>query len=106
MTLDTIEDENERSEISHQALERITRITMELISSSIDYIETPGTKVAEKEFIFDFLQHCDRNVYLQIRDYNAMLRQSTEVKPLQMECANCGFKYEQPFTLNPADFFE
>ena len=106
MTLDSIEDENERSEISHQALERITRITMELISSSIDYIETPGTKVAEKEFIFDFLQHCDRNVYLQIRDYNAMLRQSTEVKPLQMECASCEFKYEQPFTLNPADFFE
>jgi hypothetical protein len=106
MTLNSIEDDNERNEISHQALEKITRITMELISSSIEYIGTPGTTVSEKEFIFDFLQHCDRNVYLQIRDYNALLRQSTEVQPLQMECSGCEFNYEQAFTLNPADFFE
>lgn len=106
MSIDNIEDTDERNTVSHQALERITSLTMELIASAIEYIETPGTKVVEKEFILDFLQHCDRNIYLQIREYNTVLRASTEVKPLQMECSSCEFKYEQPFTLNPADFFE
>lgn len=106
MNLETIEDLDERNAISHQALENITKVTMELISSAVEYIETPNATVTEKEFIFDFLQHCDRNVYLQIRDYNTMLKQSTEVKPLQMTCSSCELKYEQAFTLNPADFFE
>lgn len=106
MNLENVEDEQERNDVSHQALEKITRITMELIANSIEYIETPGTKVSEKEFIFDFLQHCDRKIYLEIRDYNTILRQSTEVKPLDMQCSNCEFEYKQQFTLNPADFFE
>lgn len=106
MNLENVEDQEERNEISHRALENITKVTMELISSAIEYIATPGTTVTEKEFIFDFLQHCDRNVYLQIREYNTALKQATEVKPLQMTCSNCEFQYEQQFTLNPADFFE
>ncbi len=106
MNLENLEDQDERNTVSHQALENITRVTMELISSAIEYIETPGITVNEKEFIFDFLQHCDRNVYLQIREYNTVLKQATEVKPLKMTCSSCEFEYEQAFTLNPADFFE
>lgn len=106
MNLENLEDQDERNKVSHQALENITRVTMELISSAIEYIETPGITVNEKEFIFDFLQHCDRNVYLQIREHNTVLKQATEVKPLKMTCSSCEFEYEQAFTLNPADFFE
>ena len=106
MNLATIEDDDERSRISHEALEKITVLTMQLIANSIASIETPNASVNESEFILDFLKHCDRNVYLQIRDYNTELRQSSEVKPLQIKCSNCEHEYEQPFTLNPADFFE
>jgi len=105
MNLDTIEDADERNNASHQALERITYLTMELIARTIEYIETPGASVTEQEFILDFLQHCDRNVYTEIRDYNTMLKMETEIKPLNIECDSCQNKYEQPFTLNPADFF-
>jgi hypothetical protein len=106
LTLASIEDDAERNKISHDALERITVLTMELVAHAIKGIATPGTTVVETEFILDFLKHCDRNVYLQIREYNTSLRQSTEVKPLQIECMNCQHEYEQQFTLNPADFFE
>ena len=105
MNLENIENVDERNAASHQALEKITYLTMELIASTIEYISTPGAQVTEKEFILDFLQHCDRNVYTEIRDHNAMLRLETEIKPLQIECNNCQNNYEQPFTLNPADFF-
>lgn len=106
MTLNNIEDEDERTKVSHAALERITLLTMELVAYAVEYIETPGTTVTENEFIFDFLKNCDRNIYNQVREYNTLLRQSTELKPLEIQCANCEHEYTQPFTLNPADFFE
>ena len=105
MNLESIEDLDLRNEASHQALEKITLLTMELISQTIEYIETPGVTVDQKEFILDFLQHCDRNVYAEIRDYNTMLKMETEIKPLHIKCSGCENEYEQPFTLNPADFF-
>jgi len=103
--IQNVEDEKEREQIIHQALERTTYLTMELLSKTIEYIETPGGSVNEAEFIIDFLKHCDRNVYVKIRDYNAELKKEAELKPLDVKCINCGHEYEQPFTLNPTDFF-
>jgi hypothetical protein len=105
MNLEFIEDLEERNLASHSALEKITYLTMELIANTVDYIVTPNLTVSEKEFILDFLHHCDRNVYAEIRDYNAKLKLETEIKPLHIKCDNCEHEYEQSFTLNPADFF-
>jgi hypothetical protein len=100
-----IEDEDERNKVSKQALEKITNLTMDLLSQAIEYVQTPSLKVEETEFILDFLRNCDRTVYIKIRDYNAELKMSTEIKPLQIKCIHCENEYEQPFTINPTDFF-
>ena len=100
-----IEDEDERNKVSKQALEKITNLTMDLLSQAMEYVQTPSLKVEETEFILDFLRNCDRTVYIKIRDYNAELKMSTEIKPLQIKCIHCGNEYEQPFTINPTDFF-
>jgi hypothetical protein len=81
-------------------------LTMEILSKTIAYIETPALRVEETEFIVDFLKNCDRTLYIALRDYNAKLKEVSEIKPLQIKCANCGNEYEQPFTLSPTDFFE
>lgn len=104
--IDNIENDDERSKILQQSLERVTEITMTLISQSIEYIQTPGMKVEEKEFILDFLRNCDRNLYITIRDHSSELRQASEVKPMHVTCGSCGHEYDQAITLNPTDFFE
>lgn len=104
--IDTIEDEDERNAVMKNSLQKITELTMNLVCNSIEYIETPVAKVDQKEFILDFLQQCDRNVYISIRDRSAELRQMSEVKPMKMTCASCSHEYEQSITLNPTDFFE
>jgi hypothetical protein len=100
-----IEDEDERNKVSKQALEKITNLTMDLLSQAMEYVQTPSLRVEETEFILDFLRNCDRTVYIKIRDYNAELKMSTEIKPLQIKCIHCENEYEQPFTINPTDFF-
>ena len=104
--IDSIENEEERIKVTTNALKRVTDLTMHLLCQSIEYIETPTMKVDQKEFILDFLQHCDRNVYVSIRDRSAEFRQVSEIKPMKMKCAACEHEYEQTITLNPTDFFE
>lgn len=100
-----IDDDMEKERISHDALRKITMLTMELVAKTIEYIETPNIKINEYDFIRDFLENCDRNVYNAIRDHNTELRKQTEIKPLDITCGNCSNQYKQDFTLNPADFF-
>jgi len=104
-SLANIPDEKERNDKTKDALKKITDTTMELISQGIEYIQTPSVRVDETPFILDFLKNCDRNIYIKIRDYNAELKLATEIKPLPVKCIHCQHEYEQPFTLNPSDFF-
>lgn len=103
--IESIENVDEKAKVTQNAVRDITEATMKIISNTIDYIETPTTTVTEKEFIDDFLHNCDGSIYIAIRDHNANLKNSTELKPLEIKCTNCSNEYQQPYTLNASDFF-
>lgn len=104
--IETIEDDNERARVTQEALTKVTHLTMELLSKSIVHVKTANALVTETEFILDFLQHCDRNIYIAVRDYSAKLREDSEIKPMKITCGGCKNVYDQQITLNPTDFFE
>lgn len=105
--LNATEDDNEKSKLIEESLKRVTDLTMELLSKSIEHIQiVNSSQVTELEYILDFLRNCDRNTYAMIRDYSASLRAESEIKPMKMICASCNHEYEQSITLNPSDFFE
>lgn len=105
-TIAEIQNDTEREAASQEALRRITDLTMDVLSRSIEYIQTPSIRVEEREFILDFLKNCDKNVYFEIRDHNAMLKTATEIKPVDITCIACQHQYAQAFTINPTDFFD
>jgi len=103
--LESMEDADAKAKMTQEAIRAITEATMKIISNTIEYIDTPTARVEEMEYIDDFLHNCDGSVYIAIRDHNAELKNSTELKPLPIKCDNCGNEYEQPYTLNASDFF-
>jgi hypothetical protein len=103
--LNTIEDEEMRNKKTQEAVKQITELTMKLLARTIDSIKTPTALVTEYDYLLDFLTHCDKNMYITIRDHNAALRESTSIKPLKLKCIHCQHDYEQTFTLNTSDFF-
>jgi hypothetical protein len=105
MMLDQEPDEEVRKQRGQDALKRVTTLTINILTGAIEYIETPTIRVDTKEYIMDFLNNCDKNIYVTIRDYNADLKSETEIKPLKIKCVHCTHEYEQPFTLNTSDFF-
>ena len=78
---------------------------MELIADSIESITTPTAIVNEKEYILDFLQNCDRKSFEQLRTTAVKLRESSQLKPLDVKCIHCSHEYQQKLTLNVSDFF-
>lgn len=97
--------ENEKVKILADALKKVTELTIKTLTMTISMIKTPNAMVTETEHIADFLQNCDRTVFGQIRDHVVGLRQDSELKPLKIACTNCKHEYQQPFTLNQANFF-
>jgi hypothetical protein len=103
--LEQEQDLEVRTKRTNEVLKSITELTIKILCSAVEYIRTPGAVVTEKEFIADFLTNCDKDTYTSIRDYNAVLRAKTEIKPLDVKCNECSNEYKQPFTLNATDFF-
>jgi len=103
--INKLEDPDQREEQSQMILKKITNVTMDLVAKAIDYIETPEVKVEEYDYILDFLMNCDKDVYSDIRDFNAKLKLGTQLKPLDITCVHCGHEYKQEYTINPSDFF-
>jgi hypothetical protein len=103
--LNQITDEKEKGEKTKNALISVTEVTMNLIAKTIQYIETNDVRVDNVDHIKEFLQNCDKNMYVSIRDYHTKLKSATEIKPLDVKCISCEHEYKQPFTLNVSDFF-
>ena len=103
--IENIQDEKEKRDATQEAIKMVTSLTMRVISQSIEFIRTPEAVVIDTDHITEFLQYCDSNTYNTIKDYNAQLKASTEIKPLSITCTSCNKDYKQPFTLNSADFF-
>jgi hypothetical protein len=99
-----LEDQEKLNQMA-QVMKNITRLTVEALKYSVASIRTPDAIVSEPEFIDEFLNNCDRQVFDQIRDTAVKLRQETEIRPLQITCQGCSHQYEQQINLDTASFF-
>jgi hypothetical protein len=97
--------DDERTKKTQEIIIKITEITMAVLAQTIEYVKTPSISVNETEFILDFLQNCDKNVYTELRDYHAKLKDSTQIKPQKIKCIHCQHEYEQSIVINVTDFF-
>jgi hypothetical protein len=90
----------------NEALQKLTKLTINALKHSIACIKTPQALVTETEFISEFLNNCDRNLFNKIRDHVIVLREGTDFKPMHLTCHSCKHEYNQSLTLDMASFFE
>jgi len=103
--LQNIEDQDIRQSESATAMQKLNKLSIELISDSLEHISTPASIVSEKEYILDFLQNCDRKTFELLRSTAVKLREASQIKPLDVKCIHCSHDYTQKLTLNVSDFF-
>ena len=87
------------------ALKKMTQMTVNALSQSIMSIRTPQAIVSEPEYISEFIQNCDRNLFNLIQDYVIDHKSEAEMQPIGIKCANCQNEYKQAITLDMTSFF-
>lgn len=88
-----------------EVLKKINTITTKALAQSVALVKTPTAQVTEFEHIAEWLSNCDRKTFGTIRDYIIETKKTSELRPINIKCRECGNEYEQPFTLNMTDFF-
>jgi len=88
-----------------EVMKSITQLTVRALKHSIAQIRTPSAIVTEPEHIEEFLVKCERQIFNAIKDRAVQLRENTELKPLRLTCPHCENQYEQPVSLDQANFF-
>jgi len=105
-SFDSLTDPDERTIKTAEVIKTINGLTIDLITSAIEYIKTPESTVLDKVFIREFLVSCDKNTHNTIKEKHIELRKSAELKPLEVKCTHCSHEYKQQFNINISDFFE
>lgn len=104
--LEGFEDEEEKKLQANSAVKQLNSIMHSVVTSTIQYIKTPESTVTEPDFIKEFLENCDRQTNVAIKDFSIDLRSKNQLKPVRLKCMNCQHEYQQQIVLNITDFFE
>ena len=89
-----------------EAFQKVSVMSLNVVAQAVHYIKTPDGNVVEREHIQEFFQNCDQKVYNHVRDHVVELNNSATLKPLHITCDECSHEWDQPFTLDMANFFE
>ena len=88
-----------------EAFQKVSVMSLNVVAQAVQYIKTPDTNVVEREHIAEFFQNCDQKVYNRVREHIVSLNESVTLKPLHITCDECSHEWDQPFTLDMANFF-
>ncbi len=97
--------EDQKMKILNNALQEITKLTVQAIKSSISGIRTPAALVTNQQHIEEFLTNCDRALFVKIRDHAIKLKTDAELPPMQLTCSECNHQYEQAMIMDSTNFF-
>lgn len=103
--LESYEDSDEKQKHMADAVKKLNDLVMNIVASTIEWIETPETQVTNQEFIHDFLVNTDKRTNDAIKDHSLELKNKSQLKPLEIKCIHCQHEYKQRFILNVSDFF-
>jgi len=100
-------DADEKQAKFNEIFKKMTELTVRNITGSIEYIEMPdGNRVANKEYIDDFVANSDRSVFDDLRKRQEKINNSFPDKSVNTTCPECNHAYTVPFTFDQANFFE
>jgi hypothetical protein len=103
--------DDKKLEIFNQSFNKMTEITVDLVSDSISAIQTPETLVKEQIYIKEFLKNADSDLYKKINDHIAKMKKVTGLQPMSINASpeqiekGAPATYEVPISIDNSDFF-
>jgi hypothetical protein len=107
---ESISDEK-KLEIFNSSFNNLTKVTVELMSSSVFKIITPEGEVTDTRYISEFVDNADKEIFDIVQKHLTALKEHNELKPLKFETTEeqraegAPETYTIPINFNDSDFF-
>lgn len=107
---ETISDEK-KIEMFSASFNNLTKVTVELMASSVYKIVTEAGEVTDARYISEFINNADKEIFDVVQKHLTTLKENNELKPLKFEtteeqrAAGAPESYEIPINFNDSDFF-
>ena len=107
---ETIPDDK-KLEIFNTSFSNLTKVTVDLLSSSVYKIITTTGEVTDKNYISEFVNNADKEIFDIVQKHLSKLKEHNELKPLKFETTEehralgAPNNYELPINFNDSDFF-
>jgi len=85
-----------------QLLEKIRSMSTAVLSQHILYIQTPAARVDNSAHITDWLNNCEKSVYIQLQQHIVSIKQQTELQPVSVTCSACSTEFRHSYSMNLA----
>ena len=103
---DSLSDED-KQKYFNESFSKLTDITIETLTGMISSIETPEAVVDNKEFIMEFINNSDREIFSELEGKIGDIKQKVALKPMKVRCTEegCDREFDLPISLDQSNFF-
>lgn len=100
-----IDNEDEQSKLIAGLFEQVSAIQTEMMFAQIDSVETSDGVVNQREFIREWLQNSEKQIFDAIRDQVEKNRIAWKIPSIGVECPECSAKNQVQLDMDQASFF-
>jgi hypothetical protein len=100
-----IDNEDEQSKLIAGLFEQVSAIQTEMMFAQIDSVETADGVVNQREFIREWLQNSEKQIFDAIREQVEKNRLAWKIPSINVECPECSAKNQVQLDMDQASFF-
>ena len=100
-----IEDEEERKKFVNGLFEQMAELQKEIYCAGIESVHAGSSIVTEKEWIKEWLENSDKDVFLKIRDQIVANQKTWDTPPHKVICESCSAEDTVSVFLDQSNFF-
>jgi len=97
--------EQEKLKMFQESFIKLTDLTIDTAVRCITRIESSAGMTDNPEFIKEFLQKTDKNIFEQINNAVSKTRETGNLSTFHSKCQNCANEWEVELTMDQSDFF-
>jgi hypothetical protein len=103
MLQDDSVDSQIKSNKIDELLAKVRSLSTQILLQNIHHVQTPTERVDDSEYIAEWLNNCDRSVFVQLQDSVNKYTADTQIKSVDVTCSACATIYQHSYTLDMSD---
>jgi hypothetical protein len=96
---DSVDDQIKSDKID-ELLEKVRSLSTQILLQNIHHVQTPTERVDDSEYIAEWINNCDRSVYVQLQEGIDKYNADTQIKSVNVTCSACATSYQHSYTLD------